>query len=233
MRRADRLFQIVQILRNRRSVTARFLAERLQVSERTIYRDIQDLSLSGVPIEGEAGVGYILRHSIDIPPLMFSEDEIQALVLGARMVGSWGGQELAKAAQNAVDKIEGVLPQHLKKLTEASHLYSFPYDFEQCTFSNIDILRNSINQKKTIRFQYTKLDKTKSERDANPLALYFWGRNWTLTSWCHLRKSFRNFRIDRMEAIDQLDGNFSDIPGQRIEDYIDLMKTCYDDLGTL
>lgn len=228
MRRADRLFQIVQILRNRRSVTAQFLAERLQVSVRTIYRDVQDLSLSGVPIEGEAGVGYMLRHSIDIPPIMFTEDEIQAIVLGARMVGSWGGQELANASQNAVDKIEGVLPQHMRKLTEVSHLYSFPYDFEQGTFSNIDILRNSINQKKPIRFCYTKLDETISERDVNPLALYFWGRTWTLTAWCHLRNTFRNFRIDRMEKVSQLDDVFAETPGQRIEDYIAMMKERYE-----
>lgn len=99
MRRADRLFQLVQILRNKRLVTARELAERLEVSDRTIYRDIQDLSLSGVPVEGEAGVGYHLRYSLDIPPLMFTAAEIEALVVGARMLKAWGGSELGSSAQ--------------------------------------------------------------------------------------------------------------------------------------
>ena len=103
MRRADRLFQLVQILRNKRLVTARELAERLEVSERTIYRDIQDLSLSGVPVEGEAGVGYHLRYSLDIPPLMFSAAEIEALVVGARMLKAWGGSELGRSAQSVLD----------------------------------------------------------------------------------------------------------------------------------
>lgn len=224
MRRADRLFQIVQLLRNRRSVTARFLAERLSVSERTIYRDIQDLSLSGVPVEGEAGVGYILRHSLDIPPLMFSEDEIQAIVLGARMVGTWGGQGLSQAARNAVDKIEGALPEDLRHLTQQSHLYSLPYEFESETYANIDVLRKAIHKKQVINFNYIRIDDTPSHRSARPLALYFWGRVWTLTSWCLLRDSFRNFRIDRMHNI-QLSGEiFTDEPGCSLQDYITLME---------
>jgi len=95
VRRADRLFRIVQILRTGRLVTARRLAERLEVAERTIYRDIRELSLSGVPIEGEAGVGYLLRSGFDIPPLMFTREEIEALVAGARMVSTWGGEGLS------------------------------------------------------------------------------------------------------------------------------------------
>src|SRR5690606_18867897 len=105
MRRADRLFQIVQFLRSRRLTTAQWLASRLDVSVRTIYRDIQDLSLSGVPIEGEAGVGYMLRHSMDLPPLMFERSEIEALAIGARMVNGWGDPELQRAAESALAKI--------------------------------------------------------------------------------------------------------------------------------
>jgi len=227
MRRADRLFQIVQILRNRRLVTARYLAERLEVSERTIYRDIQDLSVSGVPVEGEAGVGYVLRHSIDIPPLMFSEDEIQAIVLGARMVGTWGGKALAKAALGAIDKIEGVLPQHLRHLTHRSHLYSFPYDVTEGDLSNMDILRKAINEKKCLAFIYVKEGGNKSQRKINPLALYFWGRVWTLTAWCHLRADFRNFRIDRMKNINFLGEKYLEEPGKRLEDYIIQMSPEY------
>lgn len=118
MRRADRLFQIVQILRNRRLVTAKALAERLEVSERTIYRDIQVLSLSGIPIEGEAGVGYMLRHSLDIPPIMFSAAELEALVIGARMVKTWAGKELGHSAQSVLDKVAAVVPAELREQLE-------------------------------------------------------------------------------------------------------------------
>ena len=230
MRRADRLFQIVQILRNRRSsVTAKTLAERLEVSERTIYRDVQDLSLSGVPIEGEAGVGYMLRHSLDIPPLMFNEDEIQAIVLGARMVKTWGGTELARAAQRAIDKVEGVLPENLRHLTTDSHVYAMPNDFGDTPFDNLDVLRTSINHKRGIRFDYRREDGTPSSRSVNPLALYFWGKVWTLTAWCHLRQDFRNFRIDRMANIVADEKPFHEQAGQTLQDYIELMQGYMED----
>src|SRR3546814_14178197 len=106
MRRADRLFQIIQELRRRKLVTARQLAEALEVSERTIYRDIKDLAGSGVPIEGEAGVGYVLQRGYDLPPLMFTEEEIEALVLGARIIESWADAPLARAAAHLVAKAE-------------------------------------------------------------------------------------------------------------------------------
>ncbi len=205
-------------------VTAKQLAERLEVSERTIYRDIQDLSLSGVPVEGEAGVGYMLRHTMDIPPLMFSQDEIQALVLGARMVGTWGGKELARAAQTAIDKIEGALPGGLRHLTQESHLYAYPYNFESDTFNNVDTLRTSINKKRVISFDYTREDGNTSTRSVKPLALYFWGRAWTLTSWCNLRDAFRSFRIDRIENLVCTTEVFIDQPGQALEDYLAMMK---------
>ncbi|WP_140054401.1 helix-turn-helix transcriptional regulator, partial [Oceanospirillum sanctuarii] len=124
MRRADRLFQIIQYLRNRRLTTAKWLAEKLEVSERTIYRDIQDLMLSGVPIEGEAGVGYVLRRGFDIPPIMFTKDEIEALVIAARMAKTWAGTKLARSTENALDKIEAVLPDNLKKELAKPRLYT-------------------------------------------------------------------------------------------------------------
>ena len=224
MRRADRLFQIVQILRNRRCTTANYLAERLQVSVRTVYRDIQDLSLSGVPVEGEAGVGYCLRHSMDIPPLMFNEDEIQAIVLGARMVESWGGKELAQAARSAIDKVEHVLPSTLKHLTNSSNLYALPYDLDTDLFDNLSILRRAINGKHPIDFSYTKLDGGTSTRTINPLALYFWGSVWTLVGWCYLRNEFRNFRIDRMHSIQASSEHYQDEPGKRLEDFLGMSE---------
>jgi predicted DNA-binding transcriptional regulator YafY len=114
MRRADRLFRLVQLLRQGRVVTAAKLAEKLQVSPRTVYRDVQDLQLSGTPIEGEAGIGYTLRRDFDLPPLMFTAKELTALVLGARLVQAWGGTESVEGARTALQRIEAVLPPELR-----------------------------------------------------------------------------------------------------------------------
>src|SRR6201996_8744635 len=124
MRRADRLFRIVQLLHSGRLQTARHLAEKLQVSHPTIQRCVQDLKLPGVPITGEAGVGYTLRRDFDIPPLMFDREEIAALVLGARMVEAWGGNQLTEAANRALRKIEAVLPPALRENIDDVLLYA-------------------------------------------------------------------------------------------------------------
>src|SRR3954468_20404255 len=126
MRRADRLFDILQHLRGGRLVTARRLAERLEVSERTIYRDIADLQASGIPIDGEAGVGYLLRSGFDLPPLMFTEAEIEAASLGLRMAAAWGGARVAAAANEALIKVEAVLPDRLASKLADTRLYAVP-----------------------------------------------------------------------------------------------------------
>ncbi len=131
MRRADRLFRIVRILRGGRLQTARMLAEKLEVSERTIYRDVSDLQTSGMPIEGEAGVGYTLRRDLDLPPLMFTRDELTALVLGARLVRAWGGAASAVAADQALQRIEGVLPPDLRERLDAILMYAPGFQMPQ------------------------------------------------------------------------------------------------------
>ena len=125
MRRADRLFQIVQYLRSGRLVTAATLADRLEVSERTIYRDIADLQSTGVPIDGEAGVGYLLRDGYDLPPLMFSRDELVALVAGARLIRAWGGAAMARAAEEALIKIDNVLPDTVQHRADQIEIHAF------------------------------------------------------------------------------------------------------------
>ena len=124
MRRADRLFRIVQHLRGRRLTTAAFLADKLGVSLRTVYRDVRDLSLSGVPVEGEAGVGYRLKAGFDVPPLMFALNEIEALAVGARMVEAWGGPVLADSARTAIEKIVAALPADRRLAVEQTRLYA-------------------------------------------------------------------------------------------------------------
>ncbi len=144
MRRADRLFQIVQILRNKRLITARDLAERLEVSECTIYRDIQDLSLSGVPVEGEAGVGYHLRYSLDIPPIIFNADELESLVVAIRMLKVWGGSELGSSAQSVLDKVQAVIPQELREHIDDSKLFALRFGDRKDIDVTLDTCRSAI-----------------------------------------------------------------------------------------
>jgi len=227
MRRADRLFQLVQILRNRRLVTARMLAERLEVSERTIYRDIQDLSLSGVPVEGEAGVGYRLRYSLDIPPMMFSAAELEALVVGARMVKSWGGTELGSSAQSVLDKIQAVIPLELQQHIEESRLYSLRFGTRDDIENTLDTCRHAIGDQYYMLVVYQRADGESSERKIKPLGLFFWGNVWTLTAWCELRNAFRSFRLDRMQALEVSTERFEEEPGQQLSDFI-AMQCCSD-----
>lgn len=223
MRRAERLFQIVQILRNKRLITARMLAERLQVSERTIYRDVQDLSLSGIPIEGEAGVGYMLRHNLDIPPIMFTAEEIEALVIGARMVKTWGGTELAQSVQSSLDKITAVIPAELKYNIEKSKLFSIRFSEREDIDVTLDICRKAIDKKQLLTLSYCRADGEFSERRIRPLGLYFWGNVWSLAGWCELRHDFRNFRLDRIQQIKLENDTFIDEEGQSLQDFISKM----------
>jgi len=223
MRRADRLFRIVQMLRSGRLKTARGLAERLQVSERTIYRDVQDLQLAGQPIEGEAGVGYVLRRDFDLPPLMFTPDEVTALVLGARLVKAWGGTEMVAAAAAALARIEAVLPAELAARVDAIALYAPGYKMPAAQRRLLDRLHAVCLSRTVIVFTYTRLadDASRAEqRRVRPLALAFWSGVWTLAAWCETRNDFRSFRIDRMDGFSDTGLTFTPKRGQRLEDFL-------------
>jgi predicted DNA-binding transcriptional regulator YafY len=223
MRRADRLFRIVQMLRGGRLRTAAALAERLQVSERTIYRDVRDLQLNGQPIEGEAGVGYTLRREFDLPPLMFPQEEITALVLGARLAQAWGGVEAAKAARSALARIEAVLPTELAARLDRIALYSPDVQMKHEHRVMLDDLHNACVAQAVVEFVYTRLadDATKAERRTVwPLALAFWSGVWTLAAWDERRRDFRSFRLDRIEALMVRERAFQPKRGQRLEDFL-------------
>ncbi len=202
MRRADRLFQIVQYLRGGRLVTAAQLAARLEVSERTIYRDIADLIGSGVPVEGEAGVGYVMRGGYDLPPLMFTQDEIVALVAGARLIRAWGGLSMAAAAEEALVKINAVLPDSARARAEGVQIHALNYDgIDTATRERLDQIEEAINSRTRIDIDYTKDGGASDPRVLRPLGLFFWGKVWTLVAWCELRGDFRNFRVDRITRL--------------------------------
>jgi predicted DNA-binding transcriptional regulator YafY len=196
------------------------LAQKLEVSERTIYRDVSDLQTSGMPIEGEAGVGYTLRRDLDLPPLMFTRDELTALVLGARLVRAWGGAASTVAADQALLRIEAVLPAGLRERLDAILMYAPGYRMPQHLRERLDVLHEASVDRRVLAFAYTREDGQSSVREVRPLALYFWSGVWTLAAWCELRKDFRTFRIDRMQDVRVLNREFVQKKGQRLEDYL-------------
>ena len=220
MRRADRLFEIIQILRRRKLVRARDLAERLEVSERTIYRDIRDLVAGGVPIEGEAGIGYVLRKGFDLPPLMFDEQEIEALVLGARIVESWADARLAEAAANVIAKVEAVIPERLREHMAQTALIAPPNHFAEPISVDLAALREAVRTRHKLRFGYLDGAGNATNRTVRPLGLAFYGPVWLLAAWCELRVDFRAFRLDRIVDLEILQQTFHPEPGKTIGDYL-------------
>ncbi|WP_049623448.1 helix-turn-helix transcriptional regulator [Frateuria defendens] len=230
MRRADRLFLIIHALRGRRTaLQARQLAETLGVSLRTVYRDVADLQCSGVPIEGEAGVGYVLRKGADIPPLMFTADELEALVVGTRFVRAFAGEKLAAGARAALMKIEAVLPPELRERSARTRIYAPIWRDEGSTAfaARIDRLHAAIEAQHVLRLDYRDEAGRASEREVEPLCLAFWGGKWTLGTWCRLRRDFRNFRPDRIDALEETGEVFTGGEGRNLEAYLAAMRGYY------
>ncbi|MDE3194811.1 MAG: YafY family transcriptional regulator [Acidobacteriota bacterium] len=221
MRRADRLFQIVQYLRSRRLTTAAQLAQWLEVSERTVYRDIRDLECSGVPVEGEAGVGYRLRKGFDLPPIMFSFDEVEALVAGARMIQAWGSPELAASSRSAVAKIALALPPDRRESVQDTRLFAPRLGITAEVAAMLELTRQAIVQRRKMRMVYERISGgAAGERVVRPFGLYFWGAKWTLTGWCELRNDYRTFRLDRIRAAEVTDEEFREEPDRNLADFL-------------
>lgn len=218
MRRADRLFRIIERLRRRGSVTAAALAEHLEVSPRTVYRDVQDLIASGVPIQGEAGVGYALQRGFDLPPLMFNEEEIEALVLGARIVETRADPALARAARDLLAKVEAVLPPRLRARIDEAALFA-PGFATTPAGESLTRLRGAVRLRRKVAFVYRDQSGAETRRTVQPLGVFYWGATWSLGGWCELREGFRNFRTDRIEALAVLDDSFEPQPGRTLRDF--------------
>ncbi len=218
MRRADRLFRLVERLRRRGPVTAAALAEELEVSARTVYRDVQDLVASGVPILGEAGVGYALARGFDLPPLMFTEEEIEALVLGARIVETRADPALARAARDVLKKVEAVLPARLKARVEEAALFA-PGFRAVPAGEGLTRLRGAIRRRRKVSFAYQDQSGAPTRRTVQPLGVFYWGATWSLGAWCELRAGFRNFRTDRITELAVLEETFQPQPGRTLRDF--------------
>lgn len=219
MRRADRLFLIIHALQGRRTaLPARRLADSLGVSLRTVYRDVADLQTSGVAIEGEAGVGYLLRKGSDIPPLMFTPDELEALVVGTRFVRAFAGGRLAEGARSALMKIEAVLPADLRGLPDRSRVF-VPQRRYEAKSGVIDALHEAIAARRVLAIEYRDAGDVVSAREIEPLCLACWGPVWTLGAWCRLRQDFRNFRADRMQFV-ATGETFAETPERGLDAYL-------------
>ncbi|MCH7958751.1 MAG: YafY family transcriptional regulator [Candidatus Hydrogenedentes bacterium] len=220
MHRAERLFQLVLLLRRNRITTAQELARELQVSQRTIYRDVQSLVLSGIPVEGEPGVGYVLRQKMDLPPLMFTVEEAKALVLGARMVQAWGDPALEQAARRVLNKVRDVAPDSIRKEMDENTLFVPGFHVDPSLRATLSSIREAVEGTRKVRYAYTRYDGTNSTRTVHPLGLFYWGNKWSLGAWCELRKDFRSFRLDRMSKVRVLSTSFTPRTGKDLDSFL-------------
>jgi predicted DNA-binding transcriptional regulator YafY len=204
--RAQRLLELIQVLRrHRRPVSGATLSDELGVSLRTVYRDIQTLVGQGASIDGEAGVGYVLRPGFVLPPLMFSDEEIEALVLGARFVAQRTDEPLARAAANAIAKIAAVLPDDLRDSIEGNGLLAGPPAGRRARPERalIDLapIRQALRTERKLVLDYAGAEGGRTKRTVWPVALGFFERVRVLAAWCELRQDFRHFRTDRIVAL--------------------------------
>lgn len=214
MRRADRLFQIIQILRRGRGpVTAEAIAEELETSKRTVYRDVADLMGQRVPIRGEAGVGYVLEGGFDLPPLMLTADEVEAAVLGAQWVASRADPILAKAAQDLVAKISATVPERLRPLILDPSTRSHPSWRNAADAIDMVRVRASIHAGLKIHIVYRDEQERETRRTVWPIAVGYMDAARLLVAWCELRDDFRSFRTDRVAEARFLDERYPERPG--------------------
>jgi predicted DNA-binding transcriptional regulator YafY len=201
MRRAERLLRIIQILRrHRRPVRGQLMAEEVEVSLRTLYRDIADMITDGVPIRGEAGIGYVLGEGYDVPPLMFNADELEAVMLGLRWVERRGDKDLARAAQDTIAKIGAVLPEPLKPFLFDSGLLAPPVFSKTVDSVDVASLRQAIREQRKVELLYRDESGKDSVRVVWPIGISYFDAQRLLIAWCELRQDFRSFRTDRMVA---------------------------------
>lgn len=220
MPRTDRLFDLLQILRDGKLHTAQTMAERLGVSVRTIYRDMDRLQASGVPVEGARGVGYKATGESTLPPVSLTPAELEALNLGIAIVAEAADPDLASAAGSLGAKIDAVLPEQVISEAESWKYAVYPFADTARGVSHMGTLRRAIKARQKLALAYRRPEGGSSTRTVRPLQMEYWGRVWTLTAWCELRADFCVFRIDLIEDARALPALFEDEPGKTLPDYV-------------
>lgn len=216
MRKASRLFEIIQILRLARGVvTAAAIAREMEVTVRSIYRDIAALQAMRVPIEGERGLGYILRPGFDLPPLMFTAEETEAIVLGLAMLGRSGDEALNAAARSVNAKIAAAVPEPLRRSLQSSALHAWGRKAAAPDTLDLSMLRRAIREEAVLSLAYRDAEGRDSRRAIRPIALIYYSENMTMVGWCELRSDIRNFRLDRITDC-QPDGRHFHGEGDRL-----------------
>lgn len=221
MRKSDRLFQLTNLLRRYQPVTAQTLADKLHVSVRSVYRYIDDLSVNGIPVYGEAGIGYRLDDNFELPALNLTPDEFDALLVGVRMVSGWTGTELPDSARSLLSKIFAGLSETMRQREEANIYVPAAHRARLKESAYWEQLRRAIRDRYTVRLRYEAHDGALSARQAYPLGLFFWGGKWTVGTWCTLRTAYRDFRVDRIRELEVLEEKFEITDTINIDAYIE------------
>jgi predicted DNA-binding transcriptional regulator YafY len=218
MRRAERLFRLVSELRSRRVSRAEDLAAYFEISVRTVYRDIAHLQASGLPIEGEAGVGYILRPGFDLPAMTFTFEQLDALAIGLSFVEVAGDSSLSQGAREVRAKLQASLPEPEKRKLENAPLFATRRHGR--ADPTLKTVRHAIRETKVLRLQYGDVEGNQTDRRVRPLAIWAFTEGWLFVGWCELRKDFRAFRIDRISEIEETGEQFSDEPDKSLSAYL-------------
>ena len=218
-RRADRLLALLELLRGCPVSTAADLATKLEVSVRTIYRDIDALVATGVPVRGEAGVGYTLEAGYHLPPLNLTAEEAEALALGARVLASWSDGAVAGQAAAALAKIRAVLPASGQAGVDQDILWAPQWVERQAPKVDLLELKRAAQRRRVLVIQYEALNGARTTRTVRPLSINFFGPVWLLAAWCELADDFRCFRLDRIDSMIPTGATFRDEDGKRLTDF--------------
>jgi predicted DNA-binding transcriptional regulator YafY len=226
MRRADRLFDIIQTLRTAtRPVTAAALAERLEVTARTVYRDIATLQARRVPIEGAPGIGYVLTRGFDLPPLMFTTEEIEAILVGTRLLRRTGDPGLQEAADSVLSKVTTMLPEALREHLGRAPYYVSDYGARTSPVVDLSEIRAAIRDRRKIRIAYLDEQGRRTRRTIWPIAVAYYVQATLIAAWCELRNDYRHFRTDRMAVATVLDEQYPADDGKLMAGWLALRRS--------
>ncbi|MEM9707900.1 MAG: YafY family protein [Pseudomonadota bacterium] len=223
MRRSDRLFELIQVLRDGRLHRGRDLSKRLGISQRTLYRDMETLMASGVPVEGERGLGYTMSAPITLPPLNLTLTELEALHVGVAVVADGADEELRPAARSLSEKIDAVLPEDRTAPSPGWGFALYPFAEAARGAEHTAPLRAAIRTRRKVEIAYEDIQGQVTERVIRPLQMEYWGRVWTVTAWCETGAEFRVFRVDRIRTVEISFEEFAEEPGKTLKDYLALV----------